>query len=270
MPYDPNGNLIGQDMVGDVQVSGVPTSGQVITATSSTTAIWSTPTLLTPFPTIQIFSTVGTFNYTPTTGSVRYLRVRLVGGGGSGGSGSTSSSDGGGGGGSGGYIEKWYPMSNNQYVAKVGSGGAGRTTNANGLNGTRSEWQQLQLFSPFATLIDIADFGGAGEGAGNGSGGVGGGVGLNAINTQGTTSATLWMAGGDGNPGDNTNGTHNGGSGGSNPLGQGGQGGTQATAFPAKNSGGVPTGYGSGSGGSSANNSTPNGSSGVVIVEEYY
>ena len=88
---------------------------------------------------VQIFSTAGTFTYTPTAGAVTY-EIELVGGGGGGGGASTTSTGqvaAGAGGGGGGYARKRGPVSaiSGAPVA-VGAGGTAAAGAAGGSGGT--------------------------------------------------------------------------------------------------------------------------------------
>jgi len=186
-------------------------------------------------PTVQVFTSSGT--YTKPAG-LKAAWVRLVGGGGGGGAGSGAGSIFGGGGGGGGYAEELLAAASIGATETVtrGAGGAGGGTNGSGVSGGTSSFGAL--------LSATGGTGGTGTAGGaGGAGGLGSGGNLNVKGQGGDTAgATTDTA-----------------PGGSSALGGGG---TTAAA-----AGGVYGGGGAGANGASAGGA---GADGVIIVVEFY
>lgn len=247
-------------------VSGVGTSGQVLTSNgSSALPTWQNASPGNAFTTItvQIFTSSGT--YTPTSG-MKYCTIECVGGGGGGGgtntTGSTGSSVGGGGGG-GGYARKTVSSSiiGASQTVTVGSGGnAGSTGGGNGGSGNSSS----------VGSICIAGGGSGGAGGGNNSitasnyisGGAGGAGSVGDILAGGGIGGTAMGA--------ISTGVAASGVGGNSIFGGGGE-----AQFGTSSASGNPgTNYGGGGGGGTTgpNNSGVTGgagASGIVIITEF-
>jgi len=227
-------------------------SGITVTngATTSTIALSSSLVPGTP-PTLQTFSS-GSGTYTPTSASVLWIRVRLVGGGGGGG-GAIAAAAGSGGGGGGGYVEHITTAASFSYsVGAAGSGGAGGGTGNNGGTGGTTTFGTLSATGggggAYGQTTSVTPAGGAG---GVGSGG-------NIANSVGQAGGYGY---GEALPG----GIESGGVGGSSVLGGGGLPGTGSSAAP----GGAGS-NGGGGGGTCVGQAGGSGGSGLIIVEEYY
>jgi len=155
------------------------TTGQVLTATTSGTPSWATPssTKTAPAPTVY---TSGSGTYTTPVGAL-YLRVLGKAGGGGGGGGLST---GGSGGSEGGYFEKIVTSPSATYAYAVGPGGAGGTSGANGSIGTNTT---------FGTSFLLAIAGGGGA-YGNPPGAAGGASGGD-INIQGAPGGNIFYNG---------------------------------------------------------------------------
>jgi hypothetical protein len=201
-----------------VSVSGAtaPTSGQVLTATSSTAATWQTPSGGGATD-VQLFTASG--NWTnPSPGTPRRMFVRLVGGGGGGGSGrkgAPGSTRGGGGGGGGGSVVEFWALTTNfgaspaVTVGAAGAGGVavtGNSTNGNaGSAGGFSEFDETRAVGGGAGGAGTTSGGGGGFGGTNligltsVSGGSGGAGGTGTVgNASGVTSVWMPTSGGGG------------------------------------------------------------------------
>lgn len=157
-------------------------------------------TSLVDVPIATIYTASGTLNLT-TIKTIKspdtLVFVRLWGAGGSGGRGSFSGSGGGGGA----YAEDWFRLGDlpNSISITVGAGGAGRTTNSNGVAGGDTSFGSL-----------VTAYGGGGGLAANGigtvTGGNGGGNFANADNGTVNGSSDGWQ-GGKGGTGSDSNAT---------------------------------------------------------------
>ena len=154
----------------------------------------STQTTAARTPTIQVFTSSGT--WTKPTG-VTKIKVRLVGGGGGGGGGNGSVPGTGGGGG--GYCEKFIDVTAISSVAvTVGTGGAGGGLGVNGSAGVNTQFQASS--NPLGTggsggKTGVTS-GGGGGGAWNCDVGVGGGAGLHAYALVSTGELKPGLGGG--------------------------------------------------------------------------
>ena len=223
------------------------TAGQVLTANSGAPPSWQTNSAGSGFASINIQTITTTGTYTPSSASVSYVIVELVGGG-AGAAGSVPGS-GGNGGGAGGYAKKVLPYSSvsGGISVTIGAGGNGGGPGNNGTAGTTTSFGAI--FSASGGSIGASVYYGNGGIGGIGSGG--------DVNIRGG-------GGGGGNSNGGTNSNASGGTGGSSVLGGGGAG------TGSSGSNGLGGGdYGGGGSGSYGNNSGGGGANGVCIVTEY-
>ena len=231
---------------------GAGTSGQFLTSNGASAPTWGSGSFTPVAPTVQTFTSNGTYTTPTSPRTPLYIDVEVVGGGGGGGGGNftTSGGAGGGGGGSGGYIKKRITSPLTSYAVVIGGGntGGGNATPGNSASPTTFGTSFLNAGGGFGG-------GGASGTAGLGNGGSGGSASGGDINIVGG-------AGTPGTPGSSGVFQGVGGVGGSNPLGSGGLGG-------AGNGNGADGNiYGGGAGGGSGNGGT--GANGFVKVTEYY
>ena len=226
-----------------------PASGDNDTSIATTafvkTAVDNNTSANTP-PSVQAFTSSGT--YTKTSGMVG-AKVTIVGGGGGGGAGKyIGGSKGGGGGGSGSTVIKFYTaaqLSSTESVT-VGAGGAGATTSTGGAIGSDSTFKSLNA--------------GAGLGGGHPSGSGSNPESPNATGGDINLKGAAW---GYGHTTD-----YLGGDGGNSSLGGGGSGGKNTSGV----AGSPNTGSGGGGGGSTTSyvQAGGNGAAGICIIEEFF
>lgn len=241
------------------------TTGQVLTATTSSPPSWGTA----PFTqaTVQKVTATGNFTYTPTSG-MKYVIVELVGGGGGGG-GSPAAGAGndavGGGGGSGVYVRFILTAAQvgSSLSGSVGAGGGGGSGGASGTNGNDT------TLSTSATWT-----------AGGGVGGNTSAAGATAIATGGAggtltsgTGTLIVNSGSGGGSGFSVTTLAQGGIGGFNPLGEGGAPGPRVAAGASNGNGGGNYG-GGGSGATTLGNTASTGTggagaNGIAIFTEF-
>lgn len=196
-------------------------------------------------PTIQVFTSSGTWNR-PT--DCTKVKVTVIGGGGgAGGVQSTETGTSGGGGAGGTAIEYIDVSATSSAAVTVGSGGSGGSGNSNGSAGGTSS------FGSFCS----ASGGSGGIARSNNSSGGGAGIGSNG---------DINAAGGSGYSGAST--ANTGGGGGNSTLG----GGASPKTGPGNGNNGRSTGGGGGGASSTGglNRTGGTGASGIVIVEEFY
>lgn len=163
----------------------IPAGHKAILMYDGTYLVLMNPKASSRTPTIQVFTSSGT--WTKPTG-VTKIKVRVVGGGGAGGS--NSGAAGGGGGGGGGYAEKFIDVTSVSSISvTVGAGGAAGTGVDNGNGGGTSSFG--------AECSATGGNGGAGGSAGaGGAGGVGSGGNVNASGGAGDGGSSVGAHGG--------------------------------------------------------------------------
>lgn len=237
----------GSDQLGTATI----TAGSGITVTPTANTITIAASGGSGFSSINMQTLTSTGTYTPSSTSVSYVIVELVGGGGGGGGNSTA---GGSGGGGGGYSRSVLPYSSvsGGVSVTIGAGGGGGASGAAGTAGGTTS------FGAFLS----ATGGAGGNSTTTGSRGARGGIG---------SSGSLNSSGGDSAP--TAQNDYSGSVGGSSYFGGGGAGGagtagSTENGFDAQNYGGGGGGGGSTNtgGGSSAGGS---GAPGVCIITEY-
>lgn len=192
-------------------------------------------------PTIQVFTSSGTWNR-PT--GCRKIKVTVTGGGAGGGATNVSLETAAGGGAGGTAISYIDVTSLASETVTVGAGGNGQTGAGTGGAGAQSS---------FGSSVVANGGSGGGGSAGPDNGGTGGSA----------TNGDILIKGGDGGSASlNTNIV--GGTGGASYFGGGGRG------TGVNNSSGLSGSVGSGGGGGMGNGNGGNGGDGIVIVEEYY
>jgi hypothetical protein len=253
-------------------VSGVGTSGQVLTSNgASALPSWQTMATSIGSVNVQVFSTAGTFTYTPTSGMVGVIVQAIGGGGGGGGAAATNASvSAGSGGASGDYVIGNYNAATigaSQSVT-IGAAGAGASAgNNNGGAGGDTLFGSLITASGgnggFGAPSADTTCTGGGVGAGTSSGGTfrtagqGGGASFGVKSSS--TSAAF------------------GGSGGSTFFGGGGTSHGVSTTSTSSTAGNNGTGNGSGGSGgesvsftgASAAAAGGDGAAGIIVITEY-
>lgn len=225
---------------GGTGLSSPGASGNVLTSNGT---IWTSSTLsISPVPTMQVFTSSGTFT---VPSGISKIKVTVVGGGGGGGYSSNTEQPSAGGGGGGAAIKTITGLTPGSSISfTVGAAGAGGTSGIGGTGGTSS-------FGAYCSAT--GGVGGAQSDnyfANGGSGGIGSGGDLN-IGGCGGGSAISYVR-------------NLAGAGGSSILGGGGAG----SASTGNNSFAGNSGQSYGGGGGGSNNATGgNGAAGVVIVE---
>jgi hypothetical protein len=234
-------------------VSGVGTSGQVLTSNGSgTLPTWQAGgagAVITVA--IQTFTTSGT--YTPTSGMI-YCIIECQGGGGGGGGTNGVSQVSAGGGGSGGYSRGVFSSSmiGASQTVTIGSGGAGSPASTGGTGGTSSVGSLISCTGGTGGIVIST-----GTTVLGGTGGSGSGGSINIVGGKGGASFASGSA-------------NFGGAGSNSLLGFGGVGLVNSSGA----AGNAATGYGAGGGGGSAgspssNQPGGNGSGGIVIITEF-
>lgn len=224
-----------------------PSSGQVLTATSSTAANWQTPS---SGPNVQSFTSSGTWTR-PASGSL--VMVEVWGGGGSGGHGNSTNIGGGGGGGRYNMIIMPYATAGSSVTVTIGPGGAAQTSSNTGGNaGTASSFGTFVSANPGAGGT-VSGTGGSGGTFNNLSDANNGGNG-GATNTAGNPSLMGGAGGGGGGASPGAGGVSSG----------GGNGGAGNTASPAT-AGSQP----GGGGGGTSNANSGAGAAGEVRVTTF-
>ena len=218
--------------------------------------------ILTKGPTIQTFTSSGT--YTPPDGLVKAI-VELVGGGGAGGGAEASSASqvsGGSGGGGGGYASEVLTAATigSSQTVTIGAGGTASSGANGGAGGTTSFGALLSATGGSGGEVMPATGGTTARDGGDGGVGSGGNV-----NVDGNAGLPAWCSFGEGLsfPGN----------GGSSHLGGGAAATTRTGSAGAGSNGGNYGGGGSGAG-SGTNNNTARaggaGAAGILLVTEYY
>lgn len=180
--------------------------------------------------------------YTPSSSSVKYIKIKMVGGGG--GSGTGTATFGGGGGGGAGYVEAILSYAAS-YSYTVGSGGSAGANGGDTTFGTNT-----------ASKGSAGSGGATGAGGAGGSGSLGAGISGFVVRGQGGSCGTSGYLASDGI----------GGVGGSSVLG----GGANGSGFGAVGIAGSASTGGGASGGAANNKAGAAGGSGVIIIEEYF
>jgi hypothetical protein len=206
---------------------------------------------------VRYFSTVGTFTYTPTSGSISTIEVELVGGGGAGGgavvpgSGNVSAGAGGGGGG---WGRRRITSGFSGVSYTVGAGGTPNIGGAGGAGGGTSFSTFITATGGFGGSLGNASSSGTNSLNGTGAGGTCSSGDLNAVGYAGQAGfyAAVPVSG----------------KGGASPYGDGApyvsftSGGTSATNFGAGGSGGCLQGGSTAAAGGG-------GAAGLIIIREY-
>jgi hypothetical protein len=218
--------------------------------------------------TATVYSTAGTYSFTPQTG-IDKVYVTMCGGGGGGGSGEPNNGGGGGGGAASLIKHELKVATASSYTVVVGAGGAGGVggPHTNGSNGGSSSFAGTT--SPSSYTITTNGGSGGVSGFGSGDGGAGG-TGNTSLAGVGRAAGVAYVyAGGAG-------GNYGGGAGGSGTTQEGGGGGASylvAAGGVGSTGTGTPAspGFcsGGGGGGGSDGSSGAAGGSGLVIIEYY-
>ena len=231
-------------------INGITTSGSGNTVTIDGSGLRENPT-------IQVFTTSGT--YTPTVG-MRNAFVQMLGGGGAGGGQQTNGSPGGGGGGGGEFSEGIFSAASigASQTVTIGAGGTANNGAPGGNGGTTSLGILMSCGGGQGGQISNTSIGTGSLGGVGGTGGTGGQYRCNG-NGGGYTARST---------------TFEGGYGANSTFGAGGRPGFYGSSPSNTNEAGFPaTGHGAGGGGGwispGYNEIGGNGSSGLIIITEY-
>ncbi len=243
-------SIVYQSAVGTTGFINPQQSGYILTSNGASAAPTFQPKNVQQ-PTVYIL-TSGT-TYTPTSTSVIWIKVTVIGGGGGSGGGPTSPTNMFPGGGGGGAVVQAYLPYAASYTYSVGAAGTAGATGGNGGNGGTT------TFAISTNFVLTANGGRGSTGNGSTIGGAGGTVGTIGASVVGALSAS-------GQPGGVGAQYHN--SGGNSGLGFGTGG--RSTVLSTSYTGNSGAGYGAGASGPGRNNVGAAGTTGAIIIEEFY